>query len=786
MKTITDKLHVLYILVLLLQPLPIFGQSQPEYTVSGVIMEETSGTPLAFSRIYVKDSLGTQVARTLTLDDGKFRFKVKSGTYSVLFANTGHRSVTRSLTVVGADCDMGETVMTVGEEIDGAGITAANLLTRADDRYIYDVSRDPDKDRISMTEMMSRIPQLRQAAKDGRLEFRNEKVAEILIDDAKSGFINASRQYPMEFIRAGYMKTIELVMPGSLEYRNDKPILLITLAKALPYGFAGNIEGQAGTRNTYSPSADIVANTPWIGAGVSYDYGYSGEPALTDGTVREMSDGTVIDSRTTDRKTGNNHKVGMDVFRSFMNDRINLNASLDGSFADASSFSESVTDGMCETVSRGTSTSPFRLGGAVNLNGYFGPATIRRKSGKHYWSLGYSYRNGYRSAAEEHTYSSSLPVFQTSDNDEKEHRVQAKLNLREVIKRPFTSSVSLKTGWYGRKYDNSSVINGNAEGMDYRQNVVFLEAVAIGSFMKRLSYLVCLNAEYVDNSGVFANGMELSPLDYTEFNLMPDAGLTWKFRHVDLTASYSRKVRRPRMYQLNPFADIRNPYNISKGNPNLKGEKTDIYSVVCSWTPAVKWMRNLKLTVSYSDAENLISRIVTADAAGVSTSTYCNIGSRSMVNAGLAASFNPARSLSMYLTAFYARSKSILPSGSVRIFDNPSAMLTVSWYPEWFELSGSVAVRPTLSAVQADGLVMEPVAEISMSRYFQKPRIGISLAVTDLFHSGGDRRSRISYDNFVQYNYRERPGRVLGLRIYWRFGRFRQPQTATVEAYDMQ
>lgn len=287
-------------------------------------------------------------------------------------------------------------------------------------------------------------------------------------------------------------------------------------------------------------------------------------------------------------------------------------------------------------------------------------------------------------------------------------------------------------------------------------------------------------------TGNFANGMELSPLDYTEFNLMPDAGLTWKFRHVDLTASYSRKVRRPRMYQLNPFADIRNPYNISKGNPNLKGEKTDIYSVVCSWTPAVKWMRNLKLTVSYSDAENLISRIVTADAAGVSTSTYCNIGSRSMVNAGLAASFNPARSLSMYLTAFYARSKSILPSGSVRIFDNPSAMLTVSWYPEWFELSGSVAVRPTLSAVQADGLVMEPVAEISMSRYFQKPRIGISLAVTDLFHSGGDRRSRISYDNFVQYNYRERPGRVLSFRIYWRFGRFRQPQTATVEAYDMQ
>ena len=82
--------------------------------------------------------------------------------------------------------------------------------------------------------------------------------------------INAGRQYPMNFIRASYMSKIELVLPGSPEYNNDKPILLITLDEPLPLGFAGKLSGSADTKGTYSPGIDLVGNTPWIGIGVNY------------------------------------------------------------------------------------------------------------------------------------------------------------------------------------------------------------------------------------------------------------------------------------------------------------------------------------------------------------------------------------------------------------------------------------------------------------------------------------------------------------------------------------
>lgn len=475
------------VMMLILCPAMLWGQDQAEYKVSGIVKEAKSGRPLEFCKIYVTDSLVQQVRRTITLDDGIFRFSVKDGSYSVLFTNTGHRSVTDSVEVSGKDVDMGEIFMEIGEEIDEAGISAAPLLTRTGDRYIYDVSRDPDKDKISMTEMMTRIPQLRTASKDGKLEFNNEKVAEIRIDDTENGMISVSRQYPMEFIKAGYMKTIELVMPDSQEYHNEHPILLITLARPLPYGFAGNIEGQANTKNDYSPAVDLVANTPIIGVGVSYGYGYSGEPALTNRTTREMTDGTVMESQSVRSSKSHSHNMGMNIFRGFLNDRIRFNASLSGSIAKTSSFSESTVNDVPSVTSTGISQSPFRLNGALRLSGSFGPETVRSNMRKHQWTLGYSYRDSYRSSETEHVYP-SYSALQSSYNDEREHRLQATLKLRDIVRKPFTASLYLQGGWFGRKYDNSSIYDGIPDGMDYRQDVAFLEMAALGSIVKNLSH----------------------------------------------------------------------------------------------------------------------------------------------------------------------------------------------------------------------------------------------------------------------------------------------------------
>ena len=260
--------------------------------VKGRILEEgrKKETPLALCKIHVTHVTGEKAARTITLEDGIFNFDVNDGAYKVLVENTGHKSKVLDLNVIGKDVDLGNIYLEIGEEIASAGIESKSLINRKGTRITYDVSKDPDASKINMTEMISRIPELRMAASNGKLKFENENISKILIDNAESGLINERRQYPMEFIKADHMRQVEVVLPGDIEYNNDKPILLISLSKALPYGFASNIEMTSTTKNRHNPSADMVINTPLIGIGLGYDYSYDRAPALKDESVREMTD----------------------------------------------------------------------------------------------------------------------------------------------------------------------------------------------------------------------------------------------------------------------------------------------------------------------------------------------------------------------------------------------------------------------------------------------------------------------------------------------------------------
>ncbi len=94
-------------------------------------------------------------------------------------------------------------------------------------------------------------------------------------------------------------------------------------------------------------------------------------------------------------------------------------------------------------------------------------------------------------------------------------------------------------------------------------------------------------------------------------------------------------------------------------------------------------------------------------------------------------------------------------------------------------------VKPSVNSVQSAKLILEPLGELSLSRYFKKQHIGVSFGIYDLFHKGGLLESEIRGNNFVQNNLIERRGRTYSLRVYWRIGRFRYTKPVEITAYDM-
>lgn len=778
---------------------PLAGET-PESAkrhVKGRVLEEgrKKDMPLALCKIYVTRVAGENAARTITLEDGMFKFDVNDGAYKVLVENTGHKSKVLDLKVIGKDVDLGDIYLEIGEEIASAGIESKSLINRKGTRITYDVSKDPDASKINMTEMISRIPELRMTASNGKLKFESENISKILIDNAESGFINERRQYPMEFIKADHMKQVEVVLPGDIEYNNDKPILLISLAKALPYGFASNLEMTSTTKNRHNPSADIVVNTPFIGIGLGYDYTFDRTPTLEDESVREMTDPTSqigrIESSKSHWDKSHAHNIKSNFFRTFANESIRFNASLNTSYSDATSFSESRTDiydisgakkGNDLTTVHGSSKTPFRFNGAMRLTGYFGTPTGIKGRKKNQWGIEYAYKDSWRESDETYRAYSLL-----SSSGSKEHRAKASLELRNLLtSNLLTSSFKLDGGYFNRCYENNSSSPMDVEGLDYHQQVCFANVTALGdAFNKKLGYMLSLNSELLSNSGDFLNGSTTSPLDYSIFNLNPTCGLNWRVKRSSIGLTYARNVRRPGINQLNPYEDRTNPYNIRTGNPNLKGERTDMYSLNYMLNPALKWMRSLSVSTSYSNTTDMISRIVTTDESGVATSTFHNIGDSKSFGIRAMTNLAPCKKLSINIIASYQKTSTTLPSGRKNTFSSPSVQTSVNWNPEWFELGGTLLLLPSLASVQTSGLIMEPKGEIFLSRYFKRPHIGISISASDILHRGGLKRSTIQYDNFVQHNYTERLGRNYTFRVYWRFGKFRQTNSVDVKAYDM-
>ena len=504
-----------------------------------------------------------------------------------------------------------------------------------------------------------------------------------------------------------------------------------------------------------------------------------------------MGDITIDNYSTSSQKT-NGHSFSTNVFRSFDDVRIKVKGRLSGTFSDALNLSESRTQVLDsegkliksdQTSAVGHSTSPFRLNGAVSITGDFGKERTKIRRLKNSWGAEYAYLENQSETTTDYASGDS----DYTNNASKEHRATVSLTMKELVVKPFAAGISLKSGYYNRYFTSNSVSSVESRGLDYRQQVGFLDAMLLSQAINnKLTLSLRLKGEFVANKGSFLISEESFPLDWNEFNILPITSVMWSFKRSSLGLSYTKNVNRPSINQLNPYIDHSNPYYLATGNPKLKGSATNIVSLNYATMPAnIKWVQGFSTNVSWSGSNNTIARIVTADSDGTAISTYANIGHSNSLAMSFLALLTLSQQISMNIIASYTRTWATLPGDMTNTYDYPRAQAGLKWSPKWFELNGTFVLQPSINSVQSATLVMEPLGELSISRYFKKPHIGISVIVTDVFHAGGKKESVISGDNFTQFNHVERRGRTFGLHVYWRFGQFRSVENVEVKAYDM-
>ena len=209
-------------------------------------------------------------------------------------------------------------------------------------------------------------------------------------------------------------------------------------------------------------------------------------------------------------------------------------------------------------------------------------------------------------------------------DSETENHHQA-LNLKANWLRPLDSFLGkegwrLETGYEGRMdwpnqradyYRSTSSTNHvydstSSTHFDYRQHVHAVYGTLGGSLTERLSLQGGLRGEYASIYGYDINHPSTKPVDKTYWQLYPTLHLSYKFSDLQsMQVSYSRRVRRPHMWDLNPYMDVREGDQISFGNPNLDPEYTNAFEV--SYNLGIDKV-NIFTSAYYRQTNNMITR----------------------------------------------------------------------------------------------------------------------------------------------------------------------------------
>lgn len=207
--------------------------------------------------------------------------------------------------------------------------------------------------------------------------------------------------------------------------------------------------------------------------------------------------------------------------------------------------------------------------------------------------------------------------------NETENQHQA-LNLKLNWLRPFDNGWRLESGYEGRmdwpdqyadysrtEYDDSHNLYSFYDSLSsthfrYNQQVHAVYATLGGNLTELLSLQVGLRGEYASMFGEDVNHTETEPVDKKYWQLYPTLHLSYKINNSQsLQLSYSRRVRRPHMWDLNPYLDVREGRQLSFGNPNLDPEYTNAFEL--SYNLAVgKW--NFYTSAYFRKTNNMMTR----------------------------------------------------------------------------------------------------------------------------------------------------------------------------------
>jgi len=779
------------------------SQTKGRYKVYGKVVSNTTKSndtvtaSIPYATVRLLDGKRTVAGVAATDPKGNFSISVKySGKYLVRFEALGYNSDSLTIDINETVQDIGVIRLSEGQQLSGVTVSAKKLIMRDElDRLVYDVTQDPEAKRVKMMDIMKKIPFMTENAKDGKLQYLNDKIFTIMIDGKPNEMINGGRQFPMRLIKGDVMSKIEIILPGTKDNPGEKPILNIKLSRELPDGYAAEVMAEGDNQKKAGGDIDLVTKFNKLYLSIKYGMDYQDKPKLESYTDKEnMNEEALVPlQKSSSRSWGDNTSHNLALGASYQitkkdNIRFSLstNSSSNNSYINTSSNNYSAQN---ELIGYKTSNSVNKGKVTPMVNGSF--SYRHALDGNNYIRFSYNLTNN-RNISDYTLITNksdlSQPDYQISERDNSTVDQSAELRLyqKKGTKHLFEASCI----YTNRKYSNSSdfeywnydtqnleTYTLRQEGLDYTQEV-YRGYGKYNYLVKNFSIILSLAFEQMVNNGVFHN-TEDSKLDYNEFNYFPSVGIVYRTKHkYKIGVSYKTRTLRPDINYLNPFVDNSDPENITMGNPDLRAEYAH-----CINFNITKSIGNGIVASFQSGAEftnNAIESVTSIDARNISTTTYHNIGKKEDYQASFDLSFKPFRNvilLNMVRFNYKRYSSTNLGVNKVKgfgYFGCIEASITKST-----QFLGSFSITPQMNYAQTQKVKYLNSFSFYLSQTLIKNKLFLTLNLDDPFRSHKYVQNIIGNDLFKMTTRREQMGRVLGFRLRWDFGRLKdRPQSS--------
>lgn len=563
--------------------------------IMGRVVESQNMKPIEFATVVVVDSLSKKTI-TGTTTDAQGRFSVKSPESNVFvqISFLGYETLSiKKLEIENRKAELG-TIILVENGMTMDEVVIAGEKSQMEfklDKRVFNVGKDLSSTGASAMDVLNNVPSVNVSI-EGDISLRGSQGVQILINGKPSVLASESGN-ALGTITADMIEKIEVITNPSAKYdaEGTSGIINIVLKKEEKKGINGSFTINTGIPHNHSFGLSMNRRTEKFNLFTQLGVGYRVQPNDVRNTNENLLTGTRLFSEGKEYRNENfyNFVLGTD----YHIDDYNV-ITLSGNFA------YEIEDQPSET-----NFQFFDEEGSL-ISEWRREETTEATNPKYRYEL--NYKRDFKDHKDHDLIFSALGNFFGKDQsstfintniigDGLSGEQRTRTNFQEArytfkldYAKPFDENWSMETGAQyvindvSNDFAVSDLINNEwiqNEGLtnifQFSQNV--LGVYGAGAYEgEKWGLKLGLRAENTDLNTLLVTTNQKNDRNFT--NLFPSAHTSFKFsQRFSIQAGYSRRIYRPRLWDLNPFFNIRNNFSVRTGNPDLMPEFTDSYEL---------------------------------------------------------------------------------------------------------------------------------------------------------------------------------------------------------------